>query len=240
MLLKKIIGIFLIFSVVLSSAGCITRSLYQDDFYLEDVVSVLLSRDGEKLVFLSREYHYIFDLPIPLRKVLEDPELHEQVSAIFLNRKTTTWTVDDGSKTEKFDFYVDRLGNISGEVLLKVSQTAPEEIKIRAQSAGFEEREGGLTIKLTLKGIRYASNGVTLPPSYKQKLNKGAQYTVEVRESYNPTRAIALTPIAVVGDMVSISVGAAVAVVLVPIAIPIVTICVTSDESCSPLPMMVH
>jgi len=166
--------------------GCVTESLFKDDRYGEELSSVLISEDSKKIVFIGKNYHYIFDAPPILVKTLT-ASFHKSVSALLSN------------------FHVDGEGNVKGDVTLTLSIKAPDQDKLAAMELGY--RKGTILnsgyyceYRVTLTGIRYKSNGIQ-PQLVSQKLNRTYNVNVIAEQSAGEKAAKALlTPITVAID----------------------------------------
>ncbi len=175
--------------------GCdvgVTRYLFKDvshsHSYKEEVSSVLISEDRKKIVFIGKNYHYIFDAPPIVVKTLT-ANFHKNVSALLGN------------------FYVDKAGIVKGELTLSLSINAPEQDKLSALEMGYTKRiipNAGYCCEyeVNLTGDCYDSNGIQ-PTLISQKLNKTYVVNVYVitEQSFSEKVAKAsLTPITVAID----------------------------------------
>ena len=180
--------IHLMISVLLISigtAGCMTYELRKmaknDRSYSEEVTSVLMSEDGENIVFIGDDYHYIFDAPL---------ELINSLSSSF--RK---------SLFAKFkDFRVDIQSQVIGTVTIYLDESASQEDKNEAIKIGYEKRPDGPALELTIFGKRYNSGDVTID-NEGYRLNYTYQVKVlEERGSLEKAALTAATPITVLAD----------------------------------------
>ena len=133
----------------------------RDIISTEVVSSVLISADQTKIVVMTRQYHYIFDVPTPVVQALKAP-FHTYVQATFST------------------FHVDAAGKTIGTVSLLISN-APNEALEAAISAGFAKTASGAAYATTLHGDRYGAGN--LQPTQQYKLNKTYEITV-VSEGY--------------------------------------------------------
>lgn len=201
---------FLALSIVSASglvAGCnggvgpITDKWLADGQYEETLKAFLITQDGKKLVVLGERYHYIFDLPPALYKVMTSsyrPKLH----------------------TEFRDF-VAQGDKISGRYKLELKRKdAPPNSDVRAQALadGFKD-DNRFTESGTISGTRYMPrplDGATIPQAF------NAAYEVHVTEKPTPAGKavkLALSPITVAADGGLYLAAAAGAVVIAPIAL---------------------
>ena len=176
----KIIITAVCFAVLLS--GCMTRSLFENREYKENISSILVTSDGGKLVFVSDEYHYIFQSPKLLTDTLGAP-FYRSVQANFNQ------------------FYVSRSDVVTGSFDLIVPVFASDGDRQAASAAGFACKRIGdrefCQVKVELKGTRHAANG-TLPVGRNQLLKKS--YLVHVSADEGAGAKILLTPLTVAAD----------------------------------------
>jgi len=170
--------------------GCVTRALFQNREYREDISSVLISQDGKKLVVIGKRYHYIFDAPRAIVQTLR-ASFHPFVSGAFGK------------------FYVDSGGQTSGRYRLVLSSSALEKDRADALAAGYKAMEGSshLSFDGELRGVRYSAGDVRLPATA-EKLNK--TYRVIISAEYSTVQKAArslLTPVTVAMDGVLLITG---------------------------------
>ncbi|MGY8812315.1 MAG: hypothetical protein ACKVK5_14930 [Pseudomonadales bacterium] len=176
----KIIITAVCFAVLLS--GCMTRSLFENREYKENISSILVTADGSKLVFVSDDYHYIFQAP----KLLTDT-----VGAPFYR-----------SVQANFDqFYVSRSDTVTGSFDLIVPVSAPDGDRQAASAAGFACKRIGerelCRATVEMQGKRYAASA-TLPVGRNHLLNKS--YLVYVSADEGAGAKALLTPLTVAAD----------------------------------------
>jgi len=174
-----------------------TRSLFENREYKENISSILVTSDGGKLVFVSDEYHYIFQAPQLLTDTFGAP-FYRSVQANF------------------DQFYVSRSDTVTGSFDLIVPVSAPDGDRQAASATGFACKRIGdrefCQVKVELKGTRYAANG-TLPVGRNQSLKKS--YPVHVSADESAGAKILLTPLTVAADGAILVGGLALAVVSV-------------------------
>ncbi len=177
--------------------GCVTHSLYQDPRYREVISSVLISSDGMKLVAQGKNYHYIFDAPVTIVKLLQS-NLHPYVSGYFNS------------------FSVYRSQEITGNYVLTLNESTPESFVNEAVALGFtidSSSKAKLVYRGNLCGIRYLSGGVA-PQQATHQLNDTHTVVIETPASASRVAArIVLTPVTVAVDGITVLAG----VVLMPI-----------------------
>jgi hypothetical protein len=197
-----------VWSTVALHTGCATHALHKDHQYNEKVSSVLMSSDGKKIVVLSNNFHYIFDAPADLVKLLNSP-LKKNVSANFGG------------------FHVDGNNNINGQLNIVTDKNSSEDDKKEAIAIGFKPRPGDEPILgLNLRGNRYSADKF---PNYadSHKLNREYSVFIVAKQSNMEKLAKApLTPITVAIDGTLILS----AIVLAPLLIPILL-----KSSCFPV-----
>ena len=175
------------------STGCITAAVMsggERETYTENVDSVLVSADGKTLAVLGKDFHYLFEAPEVIKTILLS-DLREVVDVSF------------------HTFMVDAEQRIAGGYFMRIAKTASSEQKEKALAAGFKALPSGdLNFNGTLKGTRYAANGVQAT-SPTQKLRK--QYTINVSaeksaggKAANKAGKLLLTPITLAADGVLI------------------------------------
>jgi hypothetical protein len=174
-------------------AGCVTQALFKNHEYDESVSSVLISSDRKHLVFVGKDYHYIFDTPDVLVATLDAP-FHHSVSG------------------QLRDFHVKANGEITGDFSLILSVQVPEDEKRMALAQGYRKSEfragehaGQYACEYEgrLVGTRYRSNGVQAGTS--RQLNHAYSVHVSAEQTGGEKAALALlTPITVTADGVLI------------------------------------
>jgi len=118
-------------------AGCTTPAIEAGHRYTEQVSSILVSQDKQKIVFIGKPYHYIFDAPSGIASTLELP-FHSKVN---------------GSLS---DFHVDSQGGVTGLYNLRIEGTPDERDTLDATNAGYKpDVTGQLTLSGQIHGIRY-------------------------------------------------------------------------------------
>ncbi|MFI3218923.1 MAG: hypothetical protein QX189_07360 [Methylococcales bacterium] len=183
--------------------GRVTKSLFKDvsHSYAEAVSSVLISEDRKTIVFIGKNYHYIFDAPSILVKTLT-ANFHKNVSALHGG------------------FHVDNEGIVKGGLTLSLNIKAPEQDKLSALEMGYTKRivpNVGYfcEYEVNLTGVRYKSNGIE-PTLVSQKLNKTYVFNVIAEQSSGEKAAKAsLTPITVAIDGVLL-------IAKIPLMIPLI------------------
>lgn len=117
--------------------GCTTPAIEATHHYTENVSSILISQDKQKIVFIGKTYHYIFDAPAGIVKTMELP-FHSRVS---------------GTLSE---FHVDNQGGVSGLYSLMIEGSLEGQDRIDVTAAGYKTDESGKLVLIgKINGIRY-------------------------------------------------------------------------------------
>jgi hypothetical protein len=207
----------IILSMVAFLLGCmdITQRLFENHEYVENVSSVLISQDKKTLVFIGKDYHYIFPASDIIVKTFES-EFHKSVEA----------------KIE--GIYVDSSGKTTGTIDLFVSQLKPESDRLSSIGAGYIKHSISNSDKfysdfsVKLEGQRFSADKKTALPN--QSLNKTYKIHVTAEQSAGE-KAIKslLTPITVTAEGVFV-IGAAPFVVTGIVVL--VTLCSIDESGC--------
>ena len=162
--------------------GCLTNALFKNEEYTEDVSSVLISQDGETLVVIGKEHHYVFEAPRVIVQTLRS-SFHASVVGAFGR------------------FSVDSDGQTSGQYRLLLRKSAGEQDRADALAVGYESSEDGqLSFSGELRGVRYSAGGVRLPATA-EKLNNTYRVLISAEQSTAKKAAKSLlTPITVAVD----------------------------------------
>lgn len=186
-----------------------TRSLFENREYKENISSILVTSDGSKLVFVSDEYHYIFQSPQLLTDTF-GASFYRSVRADFNQ------------------FYVSRSNGVSGSLDLILPADAPDADRAAAAASGFKCQHWGdrevCRVEVQMTGRRYAADGV-LPTGKSQALNQS--YSVYVSADEGAGAKVLLTPVTVAADGVLLVGGAA----LMMVAVVGLTVACASDDS---------
>lgn len=178
-------GHMLIVFVLFMASGCSTIGMFQDYEYTEEISSVLISQDKKKIVAITNQYHYMFDAPQGLIKILESP-IHNKVSATFNSFKVT------------------KDNEMSGSIVLSSNGEVSDVEIAMAKELGFymygAQSYKWYTWQNSIKGVRYSASDFTLPNS-SYKLNK--PYVVRIEAERTTTEKllrVPLTPITLAFD----------------------------------------
>lgn len=162
--------------------GCLTRALFRNDEYTEDVSSVLISQDGKTLVVIGKQHHYVFEAPRAIVQTLQS-SFHSSVAGAFGK------------------FFVDSDGQTIGRYRLILGKSAVDQDQADALAAGYEPAEDGqLAFNGELRGVRYSAGDVRLPATA-EKLNNTYRILISAEQSDAKKAAKSLlTPVTVAVD----------------------------------------
>ncbi len=199
--MAKIRAIFLIAALLLSSS-CVTKALWGNKSYDEEVRQFYVGADGRYVVLVAPEYHYIFtDNSGALRQILS----LKQQGILTLSRKTF--------------LKLDKNNNLEGDIIFEGPfDLLPQEDMIKLQLSGFlPDKNNNITIKLTLSGRRYSARYLNQNPS--TNLNDSYKIKVYYQNEIGFAEGVgkaAITPIAVTLDA-ALLIGK---VVIYPLTLP--------------------
>lgn len=226
--MKKVQSLIIIFSLLFNS-GCITTEMWQKKEYYEDTIKqYLISEDGNKVIFLGKKYHYIFDDNSGIiRQLLNWNSKQKLVMNIYDFKavsendvKLSVW-ISSSFKKEPSSKSLENLSKDEIAFLTKL---------------GFSDQKWGnnqvLGKKLNLSGTRYLPKPDVDYKVGNSSLSKEYKVRVELENesTLNKSKKIALTPVTVAGDSITIVVGAGVLVVTLAIAIPIFIVLGTAAD----------
>lgn len=176
-------------TVLLLSTSCITKYLWGDQSYEEQIYQVFVGQDGRYVVLVSPEYHYVFtDSSGLMREILS----LKQENVITMNRRKSFFKLSNNN-------------DVNGEIFLEgpFDLLAREEA-IRLHTLGvLPDSKDNLAVKIKLNGRRYAARYIG------QTANKTPlgikRITIYYRGDSSPAKdagKVAITPIAVTLDAV--------------------------------------
>lgn len=195
------IRIFLFFSLFFLSS-CITKYLWGDKSYDEEIKQFYVGSDGRYVVLVANEYHYIFtDNSGRLKEILS----LKQNGILTLSAKTF--------------LKLDKNNNIAGTIIFEGPfDLLPQEDQIKLQLMGFlPDKKNDISIALDLTGRRYSARYINQTPS--TNLNNSYIIKVYYRDDVGVAEGVgkaAITPIAVTLDAVLL-IGK---VVIYPLTLP--------------------
>ena len=178
------------------NSSCSTRDMWtrSSEYYYKDTIDqYLITKDGEKVIFLGEKYHYIFDdndnvvkelLNWPNRKELK----MDIMSFDFISRNRVKVKIQ-----------------VIGDFTAESNELSQSELMF-LKNLGFNSLfKGG---KILVKDIAFTGKRYLPKPNelYKSNSSLNKSYDVQVRVKYNEAkdigRKIALTPITIVGDVI--------------------------------------
>lgn len=181
-------------------AGCSTEPNVKIRTYTEQVSTLLLSANGEQLVVLGKQYHYIFKAPPELVHLASSP-LKTHVTALI----------------DPFEVKLD--GTITGTYTLVFNNGIPPVSDGEIRALGFTRHDdGGWLLSSTLSGRRYLIGNTLRMGRIHEALPQ--TYTVTVNAQETPSDQVTeelVTPIVMASDGVLLIYY----VLLAPIALPI-------------------
>ena len=190
MKMKKPLILLIALSFLIFGGACFTPMLYNEPMYknhsfTEEVSSFLITKEGNKLIAIGKEHHYIFETNEVLKFILQWSE-RKQVKASFSN----------------FNIKTDQSLSGSYHLIISLNNTLTPEIKALLIAKGFTENIALniLDYHGKLQGERYLADNVKIPAT--MLLNK--KYTIHMVEETSMSGGLAkrilLTPIAVAAD----------------------------------------
>ncbi len=189
--LKKLILIIALPILLLSSSceNTYTRKLWSDNFYNEVFYYFLISKDGQFVVFLNDEFHYVFnDNSGLMQKLL----LWKNSKKLYINSDETILKIFPNN-------------NVSGKVEIDIDKNDINFSDLQSlKSLGFVENREKFTIEFKVYGQRYqAKKDVT---TYTPRLS--TPYNIRIYSDLTNGQKIAkasLSPLTVVIDAIMIS-----------------------------------
>ncbi len=191
MKLKKPLILLVALSFLIFGGACFTPMLYDKPMdkshtFIEEVSSFLITKEGNKLIVIGKEHHYIFESNETLKFILQWSE-RKRVKASF----------------SSFNIKTDQSLLGSYHLRVHVDENLTPETKALLITKGFTENTA---IKILnyhgkLQGERYLADKVKIPVS--MQLNE--KYNINMIEEASVSalgvaKRILLTPVAVVAD----------------------------------------
>jgi len=189
--LKKIILIIALPLLLLSSSceNTYTKKLWTDNFYNEVFYYFLISKDGQFVVFLNDEFHYVFnDNSGVIQKLL----LWKNSKKLYINTDETFLKIFPNN-------------NLTGKVVIEVDKDSLDFFDLQnLQSLGFVNNKEKFTIEFKVYGQRYlAKRDVT---TYTPRLS--SPYNIRIYSDLTNSQKIAkasLSPLTLMVDVIMIS-----------------------------------
>lgn len=206
------IGVILIFSLLISSCTMpsLTKALWENSTRNDVIKSVLISKETNKIVFLGKKYHYIFD---DSSKILD---------RLFLNKK------DFELKVSYSNFKINLKNEVTTELNIFTNKKLTAKQLSFLKELGFKKSREYIEKTIKLNGNIYLPDPKVNYDIVSSKLSKDYNITLEYEKGFfRKSTAVVLTPVTVVVDvaMPFLAIGLAVAGIvalasLVPLLIP--------------------
>ena len=217
----KPIKIIFIVTILLNLVACNTVEFWQrKSFYEENFKDFLVTKEGDQIVILGTKYHYIFK---------DSSNLVSQLlawnSRSKLRLKINNFKIQE---SEKISGWVTVNNEDKDGLAIPLNKNEKEFLK----KLGFKEGKNFiLSQNILLKGERYLpKKGVNYNISSASHFNK--EYKIDIEEPSDLTdkaKKIALTPILITADGVAIVTGTAMAIVVIPLVIPVLIVVCIKD-----------
>jgi hypothetical protein len=188
---KKPLILLVTLSFLIFGGACFTPMLYDKPMdkshsFMEEVSSFLITKEGNKLIVIGKEHHYIFESNDTLKFILQWSE-KKRVKASFSSFNIKT----DQSLLGSYDLSV------------HIGKDLSSETKALLIAKGFTENTALKILNYhgTLQGERYLADNVKIPVT--MQLNKKYHINMIEDASVSASRVakrILLTPIALLAD----------------------------------------
>jgi len=187
--MKKIITLLAAFTFLIFTGACFTPALYEKPaeetrYFTEEISSFLITQNGQSLIVIGKQHHYIFTANDTLKFVLgwaEKKRVKANFNHFVIRSDQTVY------------------GSYSLTVNMNDLNAAAKNVLLKHE---FEQDKKQNTLRYngSVNGVRYLAGNVTIPATL--KLNQ--KYTLEMTEHYPSASAaiqrVLLTPLALVGD----------------------------------------
>ncbi len=191
LLFKKLIFIIAL-PILFFCSGCeetYTKKLWNNNFYNEVFYYFLISKDGEFVVFLGDEFHYVFN---DYSKIMQKLLLWKNSKKLFINNDESILKISANNQ-------------VSGEVVIDIDKSFISNQNLSAiYSLGFEEGKEKFSLKFKIFGQRYLAK--TEINNFTPRLS----VPYNIRIFYNLTSGqkivkASLSPLTIVLDAIMIS-----------------------------------
>ena len=190
---KLFTSLIIIACLVATLTSCqktITQKIWNDNFFNEIFYNFLISQDGQFIVFLNNQYHYVFsDHTGQIKKLILWKKSHD---ALHINLDETVLNLDEQN-------------NLEGEVVVDADLEKLNQIDINTlKSIGFYLNGNKMSVNFKVFGKRYQASSYIA----KRTSRLSAPYNVRVFYKIQPRQKIlkaSLTPITLVLDTLMIS-----------------------------------
>lgn len=188
--IKKPLILLIALSFLIFGGACFTPMLYNQPMYKnhsfkEEVSSFLITKEGNKLIVIGKEHHYIFETNEVLKFILQWSE-RKRVKASFSN----------------FNIKTDQSLSGSYHLIIPLNNRLTPETKALLIAKGFIENTALniLDYHGKLQGERFLADNVKIPST--MQLNK--KYSLHMIEETSMAEGLAkrilLTPVAIIAD----------------------------------------
>jgi len=192
--MKKILNSFILLTwLLLNLSSCketITQKIWSNNFFNEVFYEFLISRDGQFIVFLNNQYHYVFN--DHLGKIKQLILWKKSRELLHINIDQTELNIDEDN-------------NLLGNVVVDADITNLNKNDLNLlRNIGFEKNNDKMTIIFRVFGKRYSSTSQIA--NHVGKLS--APYNIRVFYKLKTKQKIArasLTPITIMLDSLYIS-----------------------------------
>jgi len=173
--------------------GCATTELWsKKPAYDESISQFLITTNGEKLIFIGKQYHYIFANEVSLNKVLQWQD-RKILKAAFFDK----FSVDAKNKITGHFAILCFCHDATADQIQWLKNNEFHRFNIKNLSPPDDKNTYIKEIQIT--GDRYLSNNISLDKY--EKLNNEYHIQIDTDPSFLDTAGqIALTPIAVAED----------------------------------------
>ncbi|MFM7620098.1 MAG: hypothetical protein ACKO47_00640 [Alphaproteobacteria bacterium] len=192
--MKKILNSFILLTWLLINLGScketITQKIWSDNFFNEVFYEFLISKDGQFIIFLNNQYHYVFNDHLG------------KIKQLILWKKSRELLHINIDKTE---LNIDKDNNLLGNVVVDADITSLNKNDLNLlRNIGFEKNNDKMTIIFRVFGKRYLSTSQIT--NHVGRLS--APYNIRVFYQLKTKQKIAkasLTPITILLDSLYIS-----------------------------------
>lgn len=173
------------FIIIFLLTSCVTRALW-DETYKESFRNFLVSENGDHVVFLGKNYHYVFN---DNSSLMDELLAWKYSGLLFIN-------------IEESYIKVDLANDVSGYVIIETFNNdlmREDENFLRALGFRYNEEKYSLQIKVKLSGKRYLPSAEF--QGHGDKLRR--TYIADIHQSagfFKTAAKVAITPITLTAD----------------------------------------
>ena len=186
---------FLIAILIITNLTSCTKKLWEKTQYEENLKNLYITKDGKKIVIVGKKYHYVFD-----------DESGELI-------KLLSWKSKSKLEIENYDFQINEINKITGSIALKTKTLKEHNSNLNKNEKSFLQKLGFVNSgskevifkkKIDIFGNRYSPKSIE-NFDVATSLNHEHKLNIEVADYADKTKKIILTPVAIVGDGLIIS-----------------------------------